>query len=129
MEMGNVGLSHKEAAIMFLRLASSGNVREAYEKYVDPSFRHHNPFFKGDAESLIKGMEENAAKFPDKVFKVLRALEQGEFVAVHSRVDLKPNEGGIALVHIFRFKGDRIVELWDVAQPAPKDSPNERGMF
>jgi predicted SnoaL-like aldol condensation-catalyzing enzyme len=127
--MGNVGSSHKEAATSFLRLASSGNVREAYEKYVDPSFRHHNPFFKGDSESLMKGMAENAAKFPDKILKVLRALEEGEFVAVHSRVELKPNDRGIALVHIFRFKGDRIVELWDVAQPEPEDSPNEHGMF
>ncbi len=127
--MGNVGLSRKEAAISFLRHTASGKVREAYEKYVDSSFRHHNPFFKGDAESLMKGMEENAARFPDIILKVLRALEEGEFVAVHSRVEMKPNDRGIALVHIFRFKGDRIVELWDIAQPEPEDSPNEHGMF
>jgi hypothetical protein len=32
-------------------------------------------------------------------------------------------------VHIFRFAGDRVVELWDVAQPLPADSPNENGAF
>lgn len=31
--------------------------------------------------------------------------------------------------HIFRFQGDRIVELWDVWQEIPKDSANEHGMF
>ena len=32
-------------------------------------------------------------------------------------------------MHIFRFDGDRVVELWDVSQAAPEDSPNRRGMF
>ena len=36
----------------FLRLAASGNVREAYRKHASRDFRHHNPFFPSDAESL-----------------------------------------------------------------------------
>jgi predicted SnoaL-like aldol condensation-catalyzing enzyme len=125
----NNNLTYKEVAISFLNLVSSGNVREAYEKYVGPTFHHHNPCFKGDAESLMNGMEENAAKFPSKIFKVQRALEEGELVAVHSHVRLTPDERGMALVHIFRFQNDRIVELWDLGQPVPQDSPNEYGIF
>jgi predicted SnoaL-like aldol condensation-catalyzing enzyme len=34
-----------------------------------------------------------------------------------------------ALAHIFRFENGRIAELWDIAQPAPSDSPNQNGMF
>jgi len=56
----------KEIAVSFLSLASSGRVGEAYEKYVHPDFRHHNPYFKGDRESLLKGMEESAHQFPHK---------------------------------------------------------------
>lgn len=121
--------TRKAMAISFLHLASSGNVREAYEKYVDPAFIHHNPYFKGNAESLMKGMEENAAQFPEKILEVQRALEDGDLVAVHSHVRLKPDERGIALVHIFRFQDDRIVELWDLGQPVPGNSVNENGMF
>jgi predicted SnoaL-like aldol condensation-catalyzing enzyme len=40
-----------------------------------------------------------------------------------------PDDRGGALVHIFRFHGDRVVELWDIGQPVPEDSPNENGMF
>ncbi len=58
-----------------------------------------------------------------------RALEDGDLVAVHSRVRLKPGEPGIAIVHIFRFEGDLVAELWDVGQPVPSDSPNANGMF
>jgi predicted SnoaL-like aldol condensation-catalyzing enzyme len=80
---------------------------------------------KGNAESLMNGMEENAAKFPGKILEVQRALEDDDHVAVHSHVRLKPDERGFALVHIFRFHNDRIVELWDLGQPVPEDSPNE----
>jgi len=52
--------SNEDAAISFLKLASSGKVREAYSKFVGVTFRHHNPFFEGSAESLGTGMEENA---------------------------------------------------------------------
>jgi len=37
--------------------------------------------------------------------------------------------GRVRVVHILRFEGDRIVELWDIGQEIPQDSPNEHGMF
>jgi hypothetical protein len=45
-------------------------VNEAFNTYVGPRFRHHNPHFRGDAQSLAKGMAENAEQFPMKVFEV-----------------------------------------------------------
>lgn len=119
----------KEAAMDFLRLVASGKVREAYDNYVGPEFRHHNPFFRSDARSLRAAMEENAAQNPDKVLKIQRALQDGDLVAVHSHVWQHPGDRGGAVVHIFRFEGDRIAELWDVGQPVPESSPNELGMF
>ena len=38
-----------------------------------------------------------------------------------------PEAPEVVVVHIFRFDQDRIVELWDVGQPASKDSPNAHG--
>jgi predicted SnoaL-like aldol condensation-catalyzing enzyme len=97
--------------------------------HVGVGFRHHNPFFSAGPEALMAAMEENVAKNPDKVLDVQRALEDGDLVAVHSRVRQRPEERGAAVVHIFRFDGDRIVELWDVGQPVPETSPNDHGMF
>jgi predicted SnoaL-like aldol condensation-catalyzing enzyme len=119
----------KEIAVSFLSLASSGRVGEAYEKYVHPDFRHHNPYFKGDRESLMKGMEESADQFPHKKFEAIRVLADGNLVAVHGRVQLSPDMPRIALIHIFRFEGDLIIEEWEAAQEAPKGSPNENGFF
>jgi len=124
-----MNLAPKDAAIAFLTLASSGQVREAYARHVGPGFRHHNPHFRGDAESLAAAMAKNAAENPDKMFEVKHVLQEGDFVAVHGRVRLRPEAGDVALFHLFRFENGRIVELWDIGQPAPADSPNEHGMF
>lgn len=121
---------YSEAAVDFLRLAASVNVREAFQKYAGQSFRHHNPFFSGTAESLMAAMSDNAAKNPGKVLEIQRVIEQDDLVAVHSHVRMNPTDRGAAVVHIFRFDGnDRIAELWDIGQPVPESSPNENGMF
>ena len=121
--------NNKDIAVTFLKMASSGNVREAFSKFVGSGFRHHNPFFEGSAESLSAGMAENARQNPNKVFEVKRAIDEGDIVVVHSHVRQKPNDLGAVVVHIFRFENDRIVELWDVGQPIPESSPNQYGMF
>jgi predicted SnoaL-like aldol condensation-catalyzing enzyme len=120
---------NRDKAILFLKLASTGQVREAYSKFVGPEFKHHNPYYEGSAESLMSGMEDNARQNPDKSLEVKRAIAEGEFVAVHSHVRQKLDHPGGAVVHIFRFENGRIVELWDVGQAIPEDSPNQHGMF
>lgn len=121
--------SIKEKAVSFLQMVASGNVREAYDRYIGPDFRHHNAYFPGDPESLMLAMEENAKKNPHKVFEVKRVIGEGDMVAVHSLVKQKHDGIGVAVVHIFRFHNDLIVELWDVGQPIPENSPNENGVF
>ncbi|MBP1962983.1 nuclear transport factor 2 family protein [Paenibacillus aceris] len=121
--------SNKEKAVSFLQLVASGDVREAYRSYIGPEFLHHNPFFRGDADSLMLAMEENAAKNPHKILEVKCAIEEGNIVAVHSHVKQRQEDIGGAVVHIFRFNNDLIVEFWDVGQPIPEKSPNENGMF
>jgi predicted SnoaL-like aldol condensation-catalyzing enzyme len=119
----------KEKAVSFLQQVAAGEVREAYRRYISPDFRHHNPFFQGDADSLMLAMEENAKENPDKILEVKRVIEEGDLVAVHSHVKQKQDDLGSAVVHIFRFHNNVIVELWDVGQPIPENSPNENGVF
>jgi predicted SnoaL-like aldol condensation-catalyzing enzyme len=120
---------NKEMAVNFLKLASSGAVREAYASFIGAGFKHHNPFFAGTEEALAVGMESNARQNPDKIFEVKRVIAEGEFVVVHSHVRQKPEDLGAVVVHIFRFESGRIVELWDVGQPVPAESANQFGMF
>lgn len=122
-------MTRKEIANDFLRLAASGSVQEAYDKYVHKDFFHHNPYFPGDRASLLKGMEESAENLPNKVYTTVRVVEDGDLVAVHGRIKLKEDMPEMALIHILRFEGDRIIEEWEAAQEVPGDMPNENGMF
>lgn len=121
--------NRKDLAVSFLQAAASGRVREAYGKHVDDAFKHHNPYFAGTADALMTGMEENARQNPQKRLDVLHTVEEGDLVAVHSRVQHHPDDRGAALVHLFRFEGDRIAELWDVGQAVPAETVNRNGMF
>ena len=118
----------KSAAIEFLQLAAAGKVDEAYQ-LVAPNFCHHNPYFQADAESLKSAMRENARLHPDKTFEVQRALVDGDWVAVHSRVIMPSTAMTIAVVHLFRFEAGKIAELWDVGQAQPEQMVNQIGMF
>lgn len=119
----------KNAAKDFLRLTSSGKAKEAFQKYASEDFIHHNPWFEGSAESLMNGMIENSKKMPTKIFEIKKAIQEGEFVAVHSKIKLSADIPVISVVHIFSFKENKIAELWDIGQQLPENSPNQYGMF
>lgn len=120
---------HKATARRFLEHAAAGRAASEASKLAGPGFRHHNAYFKGDGPSLFKAMDDNARQFPDKQLEVFLALEDGDKVATYSKVVHKPGTPPAAVVHIFRFEGDAIAELWDVGQEIPADSPNENGAF
>ncbi len=119
----------KASAIEFLTLAAAGRIDEAFERHVAPGFRHHNPFFRGDAAALREAMRAAAASHPDKTLEIHHALADGDQVAVFSRVRLAAAGRGVAVVHRMRFVDGRIVEIWDVGQPEPEDIANEHGMY
>ena len=121
--------SHADIATSFLRMCARGEVREAYDRYVSHDFVHHNAWFAGDRESLLRAMEESAAKEPNKSFEVRQVIDGGDKVAVLSHLKRAEANLEYAVVHIARIVDGKIVELWDLGQEIPKDSPNELGMF
>jgi predicted SnoaL-like aldol condensation-catalyzing enzyme len=121
--------ARKEAAVDFLQLVVAGRIAEAYGKHVEMGGKHHNPFFPAGFPALQEAMIENHALYPHKEYTVRNVLGDGDLVAVHGRIVLRPGEPGVTAVHLFRFAGERIVEMWDCGQPVPKDSPNADGAF
>jgi predicted SnoaL-like aldol condensation-catalyzing enzyme len=122
--------SNRDIALAFLNQVMIGRISEAFEKYVArEGFRHHNPYFRGDRESLKAAMMEANRNFPKSRLEVKHVFEDENLVAVHSRVLHSPDTPEIAVVHIFRIDRRKISELWDVGVQMPKDSPNENGLF
>lgn len=122
-------MSNRDSAIEFLQMCARGEVREAYARHVSQDFIHHNAWFAGDRESLVKAMEESAAAEPNKSFDVRQVIEGGDRVATLSHLKRADGETEYAVVHIARFVDGKIAELWDLGQEVPKDSPNQNGMF
>ncbi|WP_449465468.1 nuclear transport factor 2 family protein [Stenotrophomonas humi] len=121
--------SKADIATTFLSMAASGSVREAYALYVADDFTHHNAYFPGDRESLLVAMEKSAESEPNKSLTVKQVIASGDRVIVLSHLRRAQVDQEYAVVHILRFDGSKIVEMWDVGQEIPKDSPNTLGMF
>ncbi len=121
--------THKNVAVDFLKLVTSGRIDDAYRKYVDMSGKHHNCYFPAGLTTLKQAMIDNHRQFPVKRFDIKNVLEDGNMVAVHSHLRMKEEERGMITVHLFRFQGDRIAEFWDCGQQIPADMPNTDGAF
>jgi predicted SnoaL-like aldol condensation-catalyzing enzyme len=126
---GLTSKSMKESATRFLRLVASGEVQEAYRLFVADDFIHHNTFFAGKRQSLLKAMEENAVDNPDKILQVHKIISEEDLVAVFSHIRQNTKDKGAAVVHIFRFDKGMIAELWDIAMGVPAKNINENGTF
>jgi predicted SnoaL-like aldol condensation-catalyzing enzyme len=120
-------MTKKEIAVSFLKLVGSGSVDEAFTKYMTPNFIHHNQYFHGSCGALQKAMEEAHQASPNIAVEIKYSYDDGDTVITHSLIVKKDME--IAVVHIFRFSKNKIIELWDLGQIILKDSPNENGLF
>ncbi|HUI86833.1 MAG TPA: nuclear transport factor 2 family protein [Nitrososphaerales archaeon] len=126
---------HVKVATEFFRMVGDGKMKEAL-RFFSPNCRQHNPFVHGGMAALLKVMAtafgEGTSQFGDSEFRVANVLSDGDLVAVHTELlnsKRKPREGGVRQVHIFRFKGDKIVEYWDVSQQITPEMPNASEAF
>ncbi|QQX76159.1 MULTISPECIES: ester cyclase [Aequorivita] len=120
-------MTKKEMAKSFLQMAGNGKVNEAFEKFISNDFIHHNQYFEGNREALSEAMVADHQTNPNTNIEIKYVYEDGDTVITHSLVEKQTM--AIAVIHIFRFSADKIVELWDLGQPIEKDLPNENGLF
>lgn len=125
--MNNIDL--KERATTFLLWIVEGKIEQAYAQFTDENMLHHNPYFKGDRTFLINGMLENEHIFPNKIYEVKHIYQDGQTVIVHAHLRFKATDAGMIVVHICRFKQNKIIEFWDIGQQIPDQMLNENGMF
>jgi predicted SnoaL-like aldol condensation-catalyzing enzyme len=115
-------------ATSFLQEVISGRIDEAFDKYVDPSGKHHNIATPAGMEALKHGMNDAGHQFPDKTYSLVLTLEDGPLVAVYGHLRLSPKID-LATVHIFRIEHGKITEFWDCSQSLPDKPVNTDGAF
>ena len=84
--------ANKRNAIEFYRTAYLGEPAKAVEKYVGAEYIQHNPLVADDKQALIDYFEEMARDYPGKSIELVRAVVEGDLVAVHTHQTWPGNE-------------------------------------
>jgi len=123
----------KKIAAEYFKLLTAGRMKDGL-RFFAPDCKVHNPYISDGMNALTDSMisvgEKMTEEEPGGEFTVEHVVGDGEMVAVHTQIrSSKPKIHGMRQVHLFRFKGGKIVEYWDITQMVPADLPNPAGAF
>lgn len=120
---------NKLNAIEFYRMAYLGKPREAVALYVGDKYIQHNPAVGDGPEEFIKYFERMQEEYPDKQIEFVRAVAEGDLVALHTH-QTWPGDEEYVTMDFFRFDAEgKIVEHWDSIQQIPSESKNGNLMY
>ena len=75
---------NKRNAIAFYETAYRGNPKKAVEDYVGDEYIQHNPLVGNGPEAFIEYFERMQNEYPNKDITFVRAIAEGNLVALHT---------------------------------------------
>jgi predicted SnoaL-like aldol condensation-catalyzing enzyme len=121
--------ANKQNAIDFYRTAYLGDPFRAVENYVGAEYIQHNPLVADGKQAFIDYFGEMATDYPTKKIEFIRAVAEGELVALHTHQNWPDNEQYVTM-DFFRFDDNgKIVEHWDAIQEVPAETRNGNPMY
>ena len=120
---------NKKNAIEFYKMAYEGNPRKAVELFVGSGYIQHNPLVGDGIEPFIAYFEKMAKEYPNKNIEFVRAVAEGNMVALHTHQKW-PGDEEYVTMDFFRFdENGKMVEHWDSMQQIPEFSMNGNTMY
>lgn len=120
---------NKQNAIEFYRKAYLGNPAQAVELYVGDQYIQHNPLVGDGTSSFIAYFNEMAKDYPGKDIQFVRAVAEGDLVALHTHQTWPGNEEYVTM-DFFRFdENGKIIEHWDSIQQVPNETKSGNPMY
>jgi predicted SnoaL-like aldol condensation-catalyzing enzyme/catechol 2,3-dioxygenase-like lactoylglutathione lyase family enzyme len=102
-------------------------VEAAFKRHVAPDYIQHNPGIADGRDAAIAFLEPKFSA-AGATFDVKRLLIDGDLAVVHLHGRPDPAQPGVSVADVYRLKGGKIVEHWDVLQPITQGA-NPRGMI
>ena len=122
-------VKNKEHAISFYKMAYEGDPATAVARYVGDEYIQHNPMVGDGKAPFIAYFERMAKEYPDKRIDFVRAVAEGNLVALHTH-QVWPDHDEYVTMDFFRFDDNgKIVEHWDAMQQIPEKSENGNTMY
>ena len=121
--------SNKQNAIDFYRMAYLGNPVKAVELFVGDEYIQHNPLVGNGKQAFVDYFEEMARDYPNKQIEFVRAVAEGDLVALHTH-QTWPGGDEYVTMDFLRFdENGKIVEHWDSIQEIPEATENGNRMY
>ena len=121
--------ANKHNAIAFYRQAYLGNPAAAVDAYVGAEYIQHNPLVGNGKQAFIDYFEEMARDYPDKSIEFVRAVAEGDLVALHTHQTWPGGEQYVTMDFLRFDDAGKIVEHWDSIQEIPAHTLNGNTMY
>ena len=122
-------VTNKQNAIDFYRMAYLGEPTRAVELYVGDDYIQHNPSVGDGKQPFVDYFTEMVNQYPNKEIEFVRAVAEGDLVALHTHQTWPGNEEYVTM-DFFRFdENGKIVEHWDSIQNIPDETKNGNLMY
>ena len=111
--------SRKQNAInLYMEGIRDGNAREAVTKYTGDRYTQHSTGVKDGIEGFVEFFEPFIERNPLRDIRIIRALEDGQYVFVHAYQELNNGESKWITMDMFDTDSEgKIIEHWDVIAP------------
>ena len=121
--------ANKQTAIDFYRMAYLGEPAKAVEFFVGAEYIQHNPLVGDGKQAFVDYFTEMKNQYPNKEIEFVRAVAEGDLVALHTHQTWPGNEEYVTM-DFFRFdENGKIVEHWDSIQKIPDETKNGNHMY
>jgi len=123
--------ANREVVLSFYRTALiEHRPREAFEKYAAIEMMEHKPDVPGGTRTaVVEYLEGLISELPQSQWEILRVAAESDLVFLHAQFIPEPGAKPYAIADVFRLKGCKIVEHWDVVGPPRDEQPNPNTRF
>ena len=127
--MNNNLEKNKRNAIAFYEMAYMGDAAGAVKKYVGDDYIQHNPDVENGKNGFVTYFEKMSREYPEKSIEFVRAVAQGDLVALHTHQIWPGNEEYVTMDFLRFDENGKIVEHWDSLQKIPDETKSGNTMY